>query len=222
MGVRDQTGAGPEGWLEAGRQFWSSWFDQAPDIGSEQGRQDALTRFNDLYWDAWEKTLGRLLESPDLGHTREITERQGKVLQAWVELRRVSFEYQMLLGEAYSRASAEFAASMATRTEAGLPAPGMQELLGVWGKAVDKVMTEVFATEPFARTQGRLLSAAMAYRQAERGVAELFLDGAHVPTRTEMDNANRTIHELRREVRQLKKTVEAMARPAPSRRGPKA
>jgi poly[(R)-3-hydroxyalkanoate] polymerase subunit PhaE len=43
------------------------------------------------------------------------------------------------------------------------------------------------------------------YRLAEREIAEAFCEVHHIPTRTEVDELQRTVAELRRELRALKK-----------------
>jgi polyhydroxyalkanoate synthesis regulator phasin len=83
----------------------------------------------------------------------------------------------------------------------------VRELLRLWGTTADNVLTELFATDAYARAQGRLVNAAMAYRLAEAELGDLFLETVNVPTRRQLDEANRAIHELRREVRRLRKEV---------------
>ena len=61
------------------------------------------------------------------------------------------------------------------------------------------------------------------YRLAEREIAEAFCEMHHIPTRTEMDEVQRAVTELRREVRLLARQawapVSTGATSSPRRRG---
>jgi polyhydroxyalkanoate synthesis regulator phasin len=58
------------------------------------------------------------------------------------------------------------------------------------------------------------------YRLAEREIAEAFCEMHHIPTRTEMDEMQRVVTELRREIRALKKAPQVQPSSPPRRRGP--
>jgi poly[(R)-3-hydroxyalkanoate] polymerase subunit PhaE len=60
------------------------------------------------------------------------------------------------------------------------------------------------------------------YRLQEREIAEAFCAMHHIPTRTEMDEVQRAVYELRRELRALHRKDEGeVAQPAPARRSGK-
>ena len=59
-----------------------------------------------------------------------------------------------------------------------------------------------------------MLRSASEYRLQERAIAELWCAAFHVPTRTEMDEMQRTVTELRRQLRALQRA--GASRPAVS------
>ena len=68
----------------------------------------------------------------------------------------------------------------------------------------------------FLEAQHKVTRSSTEYRLAEREIAEAFCEMHHIPTRTEMDEVQRVVTELRRELRALKRdgVVEAEAAPA--------
>lgn len=189
-----------------------SWVEElaagGPGAGPDEGGEPTVIQtINDRYWDAWERTFGRFLESPDVGHTRELTQKSARALRAWVRFRRAAAAYQAVLADGLSRAWSAFLSQLVDRLERHEPPGTGREVLRLWGTTADRVLTELFATEAYARAQGQLVNTAMAYRLAEREVVDLFPQMSHVPSRTELDAANRSIFELKRQVRDLQKAV---------------
>jgi class III poly(R)-hydroxyalkanoic acid synthase PhaE subunit len=191
-------------WAESLRQ--APWhFGQA-----STGNGSALMELPNLYWDAYENTFGRMFESPSLGLTREMNADILKGFDAWVDYRRAGFEYQVALGETWVHAFEEFMRERVTLAEKGETASSVKTLLFQWIKVVDQVFTEVFRSEEYLRIQGNLVNTATAYRLRERDIVDAFLKASHLASRSELDEAYRRIYELRKDVKELKKAVQAI------------
>jgi class III poly(R)-hydroxyalkanoic acid synthase PhaE subunit len=174
------------------------------------GDAPALLELTNLYWDAYERTFGRLLESPSMGHTRELTEDLLKGFNAWLESRRASFEYQVFLAEGWSRAFEQFMRTLVSKTEKGQPVQDLRQLLYLWIDVIEDIFTTLFRSEDYIQRQSRLVNTVMTYKLIERDLVEAFLKTSHVPSRSELDEAYRRIYELRREVKDLKKALQEL------------
>jgi predicted DNA-binding protein (UPF0278 family) len=75
-----------------------------------------------------------------------------------------------------------------------------------WLAVVNDTMIDVHRTDEFVQAQRQMLRSASDYRLQERKIAEAWCDALHVPTRSEMDEVQRTVTELRRQVRALRRT----------------
>lgn len=203
-------------YLEAlGRQMgpWASTLSQARgQLGAAiGGDRSAFGQLSRLYWDAWENSIGRLLESPSLGYTRELEERLLGGFEAWMDYRRAVAEYQVVVGEAWAEAMDKVWRELAERARTGRPIASLREYIGLWTTMTDAHMETVFRSEAYAASQGRMLDAAMRYRRIERGIVETFLRTTDLATRSELDEAFREIHALKRELRQLRRERAAAA-----------
>ena len=198
-----------EEWQKLG-QPWSDSLRRAPwHFGqASTGNGSALIELTNVYGDAYERTFGRLLESPSLGHTRELNEQMLKGFDAWLDYRRASFEYQVGQGETWTQAFEEFMRKLVSQAGKGEAVQSVRQLLFLWIDVIDKVFADTFRTDEYIRKQGHLLNTAAAYRIREREIVEVFLKASHVPSRSELDEAYRRIYDLRKEMKELKRTLQ--------------
>lgn len=184
---------------------------------SRNGDTPELIEVANLYWDAYEKTLGRLMVSPSLGYSREFNEKLGRSFQIWVDYRRVDFEYQSLLTDTWINAFESLLQKLVTMAQKNEAVTSLRQLLNLWIETADAEFIELFHTEDYAKVQAQLLNHAMAAKRQQRELVEIGLRTNDLPTRTELEDAHRSIYELRKEVRGLRKELaitQAMVRGA--------
>lgn len=175
------------------------------------GNGSELIDLTNLYWDAYERTFGRLVESPSLGYTRELNEKLLKGFDAWQDFRQASFEYQVILADTWVQAVEQVIRELVTRAEKEQPIKSLRDLALLWNNVADPVFIEVFRSEKYIRIQGRLLNTAMHYRLHQREITELFLKTSDIAARSEVDEAHRNIYEQRKELKALKKAVAELS-----------
>ena len=200
-----------EEWQKLSQPWAESWRRASWQFGqAATGDGSALIKLTNLYWDAYERTFGRLMESPSLGNTRELNEQLLKGFDSWMDFRRASFEYQVVMSETWCRAFERFIGKLVSLSEGGEPIEDLRQILFLWLDVVDENFLGVFRSEQYIRLQGRLMNTAMTYRVHEREIVEAFLKFSHLPSRGELDEAHRRIYELRKELKELKATVRQM------------
>lgn len=198
--------------IQAVSQPWLSSLQRAPwHIGEAMtgsGSGSELIEMTSLYWDAYERTFGSLVESPSFGLTREINEKIAKAFDAWLDFRRVSAEYQAVLAGSWGDIFENVIKTLVNRAQNDQPVTGVRELVRIWTDTADSSLEQVFRTPEYVEIQGRLMDTAMKYRLQEQQVVELVLKTTYVPTRSEVDEAHRNIYELRKEVKALKRAMK--------------
>lgn len=229
--IRRETAAAPERWaasaddlaaqwrayLEALQRTAGPWVETLMGAPGRVGRAAAgdrseLAEIMRLNWDAWERSVGRIVESPSLGFTRELDEKLADGFERWVSYRRAVGEYQLVLGQAWADAAEAVSRALVERAEAGTPIASLRELGTLWTEVADGVLERAFRSEGYAEAQGRMVTAAMRYRMAERTLVETFLKMTDIPSRTELDEAFQEIYALRRELRALRRELGASGR----------
>jgi class III poly(R)-hydroxyalkanoic acid synthase PhaE subunit len=90
----------------------------------------------------------------------------------------------------------------------------VRDLNRLWLDSADDVFTKMYASEEYLEAQHRLSKAGMTYKIMQQDVVEMTLKGLNLPTRSELDDAYKTLYELRKEVKSLKKALREQAKPA--------
>ena len=65
-------------------------------------------------------------------------------------------------------------------------------------------------SEEFLASQRKLMEALLSSRSRERELVELVANAFDLPTRTEIDDAHRSVHDLKREVRALRRELDEL------------
>lgn len=190
---------------------WSDSLQRSPMHFGEAltGGGTELIELTNLYWDAYERTFGRLLQSPRMGFSRELDEKLLRGFDAWTDARRASIEYQAILAEAWAKVFEEIMRELVARSLRGEPVTGIRDMLRLWTEVADRELEVAFQQENYLQAQSRLFNTTMTYRLHEQEVVETYLENTYIPTRSEVDEMHKTIYELRKEMKALKKSMRA-------------
>lgn len=164
-----------------------------------------------------DEMLGRMVEGPRFADLGEIERLYAKVLHAWMTVRRRGLEHNAVTLEAWLAAGRQFSEELAGQTSAGGgQAPDAKVVMALWTETANKQLLETQHGERFLQTQAALIRATTDLRVAQQELVEHFGKRYGFPTRTELDDVHRTVTEMRRELRALRREQRlALAPPAP-------
>jgi hypothetical protein len=158
-----------------------------------------------------DEALGRMAEGPRFADLWEAERRYAGVLQAWMNLRRRSLEHNAVTLEAWLQAGRRFTEQVAAN---GTPADA-KAALALWVDTANRELLETQRSERFLQTQAAMIRATTELRLAQQDLVEHFGKQYGFPTRTELDDVHRTVTELRRELREIKRqSTEVTQQPA--------
>lgn len=156
-------------------------------------------------------TIRHMVEGPafsDVG----IFERHGlQSTQEWLALQQAYVEYYQIIGAGWKRAFDQFNAD--TTGDDGAMKAGPRALADRWLSMVNDELINTQRTEEYLSAQQLLVRCGANYRLKLREITEFWCESNSLPTRTEVDELQATVTELRREVRRLKKQVSATSLP---------
>jgi len=110
--------------------------------------------------------------------------------------------YQAIVQGAWNTVFERFVRALGDTSAA--PLTSGRELLDLWIATANETLTEMHRTPRFLEAQRKMTRSSAEYRLQEREIAEAFCEMHHIPTRSEVDELQRTVIELRRELRALK------------------
>ena len=111
--------------------------------------------------------------------------------------------FHAIMAKAWNTAFERFSSSaLSTKVQAPATWRGMADR---WIAVLNDTLIEVQRSEEFVEAQRKMLRSASDYRLQEQKIAEAWCEAFHIPTRTEMDEMQRTVTELRRQLRALQR-----------------
>ncbi|TFH57848.1 MAG: hypothetical protein E4G90_11400 [Gemmatimonadales bacterium] len=190
----------------------------AGSLGQAQGhRGDAMAgdhraaiRMTNLFTDTFESTLGKFVGAPTIGYSREYQEKLTKTFEAWVDMKKAEAAFNTELTAIGFRAMQALIGRLKEIAGKGEKIESSRKLLDLWVEVAEKTYFEAASTEAFAQTQADLVNASMHHRVHERTLLEIFYKAVHLPTRREIDDAYKHMHDLRSQVKKLTKKAATL------------
>lgn len=162
------------------------------------------------------QTIQKLVEGPEFTDLATLENQRLKATREWIALREASTEYRAVTAKAWGRAFEQFSKDMADDPE--IWTSGMRPIINRWLDIANKELISTQRTDAFLEAQRKLLRAGVDYRLREREMVEVWCETHSMPTRTEIDDLHSMVHQLRRDVRTLKKQLQAQQAAAPKKR----
>jgi hypothetical protein len=130
-----------------------------------------------------------------------------------IGLLQVSQNYAAISLPIWIKACERFVAELKDRKDAdGEGTSSAGEAMDVWNDVLDRTLMEFNRSGEFAAAQQQLLHAAVQHRRELSGAFEKAARAVNMPTRTEMTDVYRRLHDLTREVHALRQEIRDMRR----------
>lgn len=153
----------------------------------------------------------KLFSMPTLGYSREHQAAQQRLMRTHLEFQQANARYNAQLEKALRDAAGRFRDRLARAAEPGQQINSLRDLYDLWVDVAEEAFAEVAFSQEFREVYGQLVNSLMRSRRAYLEVVEPLMKTAGVPTRGELDDTSRQLHELRREVADLKARMSSRA-----------
>ncbi len=150
-----------------------------------------------------DEALARMADGPRFAGMGEFERRWASVVQRWSELRQRGLEHQRVVLGAWMEAGRQYLNEAAGKTL------NTKEAVALWAEIGNRHMLEVQRSEPFLSSQRDLIRASTELRVAQNELSECIGTQFGLPTRSELDDVHRSMTEMRRELRTLRREVDA-------------
>lgn len=155
--------------------------------------------------------LRRILQTVAQGpQFADLATPQVDAAEAWregLDYQQAAADFTRVLHGAWTRAFEKYSAEFSLED---LQSGDVKEALDAWLKAANAELLDTQSTPEFMDAQKRLLRAGIEIKARQREMAEAWSEAYQMPTRTEVDDMAKIIHELRREVRKLKREIGSL------------
>jgi len=200
-------------WQQFG-QPWAGMMMQGPRSFNNRGA--AVVEWSQLYWDTYDRTVGRLIDAPGVGLPRELNHKLSEGFVAWQKMQQATSEYQTLMVDTTVKAFEAFTKKLAEKAQQGQPVHTLQEFVDLWTDTADNVFVESFETSEYIAAQWNLLNSNTAFRLHQQEITDMLLQLNNMPTRSEVDEAHKNIYEHGRAIKALQKSAKQASPVAPA------
>jgi polyhydroxyalkanoate synthase subunit PhaE len=195
-----------------GQSGFDQWYAQVAPIlqqGVFGGAGADLTQFASRLFGGARDEVREGLHIPTFGLAREQQERWQVLAQAQLDLQEANEGYNALLAQAGRDAFERFEHKLAEHSEPGRQLQSARALFDLWIDAAEEAYAQIALSAEFRRRYAELVNAQMRVRAGVQREVETVSGLFGMPMRTEIDSAHRKIAELERELRRLRKSVQA-------------
>jgi len=209
------TGTMTKDWPDA-MGPWLSFLTQAISAGhlgdTMLGGTAGLSRLLAMESDA--SALSGVGEIPHFGVTREKNAKLMRMVDAAVDLRKHSLKFHTAFAEALAKAVEATVEELGKLAAKGEKITAVRDLMRLWYRTADASLLVTFNSREFLDVQNEFTKAQQQYKLTQRTVVEDLLRSLDIPTRSEVDQAYKVIHDLKMEVRALKRELVPTASPS--------
>jgi hypothetical protein len=231
-GTLPGTGAAPaapfaslESSLAQVQDLWrgaiEKWMSLAPQGLAKAGNVDDVLKslFDPAQWSQaglgpLDRAIEHLVEGPSYATLWTLDRKVLRAQKLRADWARDLAAWQLIMQGAWNEALQRFVA--AVQKGDGEPIRSWRALADLWIGIANDTLTETHRTPEFLEAQRRLTRSSTECRLAERDIMEAYCEMHHIPTRTEVDELARSVYELRRELRALRR--ETRESPPPAKR----
>jgi polyhydroxyalkanoate synthase subunit PhaE len=170
------------------------------------GASKPWIELNNLYWNLLYEAGGSM-QMPFLGPSRGFNDKLRQAFEAWSKLHPASIDYQIVLAEIQMQSCEQLMQELIALAEQGETVKDWAQFQQIWGRTADKTFEQAFCLEANLRVRGKLLNALNHHKLCQQDLMEVWMKTMNMPTRSEVDEVHKSIYELRKELKSLKKNL---------------
>jgi polyhydroxyalkanoate synthesis regulator phasin len=170
---------------------------------------ESTREFLDLWVKTYETTFCRISEIPAIGPLREKSEKMSKGLPLFFSL----YSTWMDTVSDFHSISIEAMKRMNTKTvsmEGKTGVENYKELYNVWMESYSETFKEFLKSGHFSSDMGKFMSNYLDVQKYNRDMLEEnYLKPSNLPTKSDIDELNRELYSLKKQVKELSCTINA-------------
>jgi len=191
------------------KQFVTPWVEIDPDILKRisEGDMHAYVDFFKEYQVKYEESLEKYFTITGMGLNREANEDYMKTINSWNKAMISMGELMAVITETASESFQKIGDKVRADLEEGKTLTTFMDFYKEWYSVTEEAFEKLLGTEEFAKVFDDFSDKYAQYMSAQNKVYERMLSSLPIPTNTDMKSLYKTVYDLRKEVRDLKKAL---------------
>jgi class III poly(R)-hydroxyalkanoic acid synthase PhaE subunit len=167
------------------------------------GDIDAGLKIFQNAYSAFDGTFGKAFKMPTVGKDREKIELILSCFDKYSTYQKNYIEFQHLTYKTSNEASKKLFETITTKIKNGEKIETYGEFFKLWLEENEKTFNVLFKTDEFSKIQSGILDTGLATKRQFQKLIELLLEDYPIALRSEVDDAYKSIHDLKMRVRAL-------------------
>lgn len=202
-----------ETFMEKSNNFFMPWMSNFPvmrDLFMEGILTDKtkLAELLEVWKEQYDKTFATLLRTPGFGQNKDLIEQQNKAVETYIEMLLLSSDFMTRIYSVQQDNIDDMLEKYLKLVEEGTQPKTFNEFYAYWSHELENVFDAYFSTPEYAKILGNLSSVAMNYKIEMQNLIEKYLEDTPIVTKSEVKSLYKTVYELKKEVKALKKQLE--------------
>ena len=155
----------------------------------------------------YEETIGKYYNMMGLGVNRESNEDVMKAMSAYNKAMFATAELMSMVMQTGAESMKSFATSFQKAATSGEAPTTFREFYDLWSSVTEAELMKLLNTDEFSKTFNYFADMNGQYMTAQNKVYERVLSALPIPTNKDMKSLYKTVYDLRKEVRDLKREL---------------
>lgn len=177
----------------------------------EKSGFESTREFYDRWLNTYKATMGRLIEMPAVGPSREKSEKMMKGFSTFVNLYAAGMDTSSNLQGVFLESMRKVREKTATDMEGEISPEKYKDFYNTWMETYSETFKEFSKSGHFVDDLGNLNSHLMDFQRYNREMLEEnYLKPMNLPTKTEIDEINKEIYFLKKTVKELTSQIKEL------------
>jgi class III poly(R)-hydroxyalkanoic acid synthase PhaE subunit len=180
-------------------------------LSMEKSGFESTQEFFDMWLRTYNATMGRIVEMPAMGPTREKSEKMMKGFSTFVDLYTAWMDSNVNFQSVFMEAMRRMREKTATEMEGKISPEKYKDFYKLWIETYSETFKEFLKSDHFASDMGKLMSHFMEFQKYNREMLEEnYLKPMNLPTKTEIDEINKELYHLKKTVKELTSQIKEL------------
>ncbi|WP_027624861.1 poly(R)-hydroxyalkanoic acid synthase subunit PhaE [Clostridium lundense] len=163
--------------------------------------------FIKLWKDNYDKTFSKFLNSPALGINRELLEKQFEGLDTFIKYTTILGEFSATILSVAKETAEQIFKNYMEMMKNGTQPKTFKEFYEYWSKENENAYEKLFNTDDFSKLIAEVVDSSMKFKMKCDNLMEEYIGLMPIPTKSEMNSLYKTVYELKRELKNVKKEL---------------
>ncbi|MCS4541537.1 MAG: hypothetical protein HY929_04335 [Euryarchaeota archaeon] len=172
---------------------------------------EAYKEFYNLWTKTYEETFGKFLGMTLLGPAKEITEKFFKGFEVFTKFYKAWMNFYFKFYRPWTEAMGKMRDVTSKMMKGEITIESYKESYNAWISTYEETFDKFLRSDEFASDFGAFINSFLDFRKYYEDVSQGYLKTMSLPTKSDIDEINREIHLLKKQVRELSGQVKALS-----------